>query len=1057
MTETLLSLLQSQDVFNEKRYVRRFDYSEAGYSFISLNFAYLVDRELLMSFLRSKRMVLEGGTGGGPGASAEATVRSSRDRVDPCEKEGFLKVRVSDYQPFNYIVRSDWKEGDIMYVDVKLNRFLAREMPNYVEIKRVLYRSSGGLKVERGLLPLKLLFLVSNSPAEQIFPAKQTVKAQVSRFISGGDLLAIAGDLMRQQGLEASGRVSLHPTSKSAISMDEIIAFLRNPRAAPAILPAQNLSSLSIKRDSIIVFLVSGGQGLPALAPRGSTRVAGSLDPGRAPGTTGSGLAGVRSPGGLKPFSSSPWQGGFGVVGTAKEGVKSSGSGVIGSTKEGVKSSGEKPVALGPMKVAEKTGGSKGLEGEKVGILGSTKEGGKSGRSGVSGLCGMINPGNLCYMNAALQCLFRDPAFMAVMKSDLNGLVNEGNRLGTGGVVVRAAQRLFGEFEEAGRKGKSVDPSGFRDAYLRFQHQAEAGRQFDAQEFLGHLLDSIHEDLNAAAGAPLKASLGDPTKSSLGSTLGSTSGSTHGVFSGFASGASSGFASGNLLKATLGSTFGAISKPPLTSSDPAHRAWLDFVRRNCSPIAQKFFGQLRSALTCRICGHSAATFEVFQTASLSVPFLSAEKFKFFVFSASAAQKSRAMTCEVRSTRDFKDLPLTELARRVLRGNPSQNFRFFISTFSRQGELLPLDASLSDLKFSFAQRAERPDSTPKLCLIELEPSELDAERMPGRILLHIAISYDKFDLLGRQTLSSSPELPRFPILLRFALLRPEATVREAYLAVLRKFLRLFDPDASLDSSKGIKKGEAVLAKALWEKIERLSPENRPFVLRSGETDLFALQTQPLKKLSNSKDFLHLDVFLRSTDPTVSKNVEFYQTALKDSEDYPLIALPSAKEFKNSISLKELFALNQASEVLEGNNMWHCQKCQKPVEALKVLQMYRAPSHLIVQLKKPKDTSIVSSIPIEFSIMIREFFVSELSTEDFETDPSELQSSKPAAPKGLYELVGIINHIGAQDFGHYWSLCLVDGKWVEFNDEVVRVVPKEQINLNDAYLLFFNRKS
>ena len=36
---------------------------------------------------------------------------------------------------------------------------------------------------------------------------------------------------------------------------------------------------------------------------------------------------------------------------------------------------------------------------------------------------------------------------------------------------------------------------------------------------------------------------------------------------------------------------------------------------------------------------------------------------------------------------------------------------------------------------------------------------------------------------------------------------------------------------------------------------------------------------------------------------------------------------------------------------------------------------------------------------------------------------------------YKLIGLVNHIGSMNSGHYYANVIVDGEWYEMNDEKV----------------------
>lgn len=58
---------------------------------------------------------------------------------------------------------------------------------------------------------------------------------------------------------------------------------------------------------------------------------------------------------------------------------------------------------------------------------------------------------------------------------------------------------------------------------------------------------------------------------------------------------------------------------------------------------------------------------------------------------------------------------------------------------------------------------------------------------------------------------------------------------------------------------------------------------------------------------------------------------------------------------------------------------------------------------------------------------------------------------------YELVGVVDHFGSQNFGHYTCMTRVDNQnWVEFNDRSYSKVKKKDIFSKNAYMLFYLRR-
>lgn len=73
---------------------------------------------------------------------------------------------------------------------------------------------------------------------------------------------------------------------------------------------------------------------------------------------------------------------------------------------------------------------------------------------------------------------------------------------------------------------------------------------------------------------------------------------------------------------------------------------------------------------------------------------------------------------------------------------------------------------------------------------------------------------------------------------------------------------------------------------------------------------------------------------------------------------------------------------------------------------------------------------------------------------------LQTSTASNPLAMhYELIGVINHSGTADFGHYYAYCK-DGynggdNWFEYNDSSVSAVKEEDVISKNAYVLMYRR--
>ncbi|KAJ3122423.1 Ubiquitin carboxyl-terminal hydrolase 11 [Nowakowskiella sp. JEL0407] len=181
---------------------------------------------------------------------------------------------------------------------------------------------------------------------------------------------------------------------------------------------------------------------------------------------------------------------------------------------------------------------------------------------------GLWNMGNTCYLNSTIQCLMTvEPLVNYLLDRTYIAHINTQNPLSDSkGEMVKSFAQLAMALAS---HNEPVDPQKFYECLLKYSSQFVVHEQHDAQEFLQHLLDNIHEDVNRIIKKPY------------------------------------------------------IELPEYDDSADnevvAAEFWNAHKARNESIIVDQFHGLYRSRMKCETCGHSSIKFDPYMSLTIEIP------------------------------------------------------------------------------------------------------------------------------------------------------------------------------------------------------------------------------------------------------------------------------------------------------------------------------------------------------------------------------------------------------------------------------------------------------
>ena len=646
------------------------------------------------------------------------------------------------------------------------------------------------------------------------------------------------------------------------------------------------------------------------------------------------------------------------------------------------------------------------------------------------GRTGLVNIGNTCFMNSALQCLSNCYELTKYFLLNFyENDINQENRLGTGGQVVTIYRKLLDDLWLG--DDDYINPNYFKRIFAHFVHKFSGYAQQDSNEFLIYLLDKIHEDLNTITVKPYIEMEG--------------------------------------------------KKPEQTDEEVSKIWWEKHLKRENSIIVDLFHGQFKSTISCNICHQVCVSFDSYMFISLPIPSGKYEiEVKYFgynindflvmkipitenttVLNIIDIMKNRINIININKNKNIKNNPPKRKKRNKNKNKIIKKLYEQINLSKDKIEMV----LLTNKKKIYKVFTNNDYIFPYLLQgYELVAYEKDTSNQNNEnIYFYLSQYYYSYIF----SLFYYPRIYFFdyPFAINFDKTQKIFNIYKN----IKEFLKELLPNNNPNNPN--KKDEILNIDFNFNKINKDNEKNSGFSLYLNTfipntnsslcSSIFSFGNSinhPLlekysstENYSNIKRQLNLDeLHLRLTlDVNILFNLDKAKLPkLKNNLYNKKLSLNVGKD----INLYDCLNLFNSEEILDGDNEWYCNKCKKHVDAVKKMDVYKSPYYLIFQLKRFKQDNEGSSI---FNI-----FNSSKNTTFIDFPVTNLDLSNYILSEnnqgGIYDLIGVINHYGGESFGHYTAYCLNGKKWMEYNDEYVAEIKKGNIITNAAYVLFYRRR-
>lgn len=186
-------------------------------------------------------------------------------------------------------------------------------------------------------------------------------------------------------------------------------------------------------------------------------------------------------------------------------------------------------------------------------------------------------------------------------------------------------------------------------------------------------------------------------------------------------------------------------------------------------------------------------------------------------------------------------------------------------------------------------------------------------------------------------------------------------------------------------------------------------------------------------------------------------------------FSCLSIPIFSQY-SEVRLEDCFKLFTSSELLEGDDAWHCPRCKKRQPTVKTMRISRMPQYLMIHLKRFKHGGLWGSNKLTTFVRypcgpdqlldLAPYWLPQSikgSVDGSVPRASSRLASVYQSPPFHYMLYGVANHFGNLKSGHYTAY--VDrgsSGWCLFDDARVRThCGRDEVVNKNAYVLFYKR--